>query len=412
MTRKILHVVGARPNFMKAAPVIEALAGYDFSQILVHTGQHYDANMSEIFFEQLKMPKPDINLGIGAGSHAVQTAQIMLQLEQTLISQRPDMVLVYGDINSTLAAALVCAKLLIPFGHVEAGLRSNDRRMPEEVNRIVTDQLADYLFTPSRDGDQNLRREGVAEEKIHCVGNVMIDTLVRLQGQAAREFPLSEIARKISILPESLENHYALVTLHRPSNVDDPAMLQKIISTLQELSQDLTIIFPVHPRTRNKIREAGLSPDRHPNLWFTAPLGYLEFLTLQKNAALVITDSGGIQEETTFTGVPCLTVRENTERPITLTLGSNVLVGQDMTRLKTEAFRILAGTFKESAIPPLWDGNASKRLAAWIDNLYHGTKKTEAYPDTAVTPNEYLADKLHSTFLGRQADKSKQEEML
>jgi UDP-N-acetylglucosamine 2-epimerase (non-hydrolysing) len=221
----------------------------------------------------------------------------------------------------------------------------------------------------------------VAEEKIHCIGNVMIDTLVRLQGQAAKEFPLPAIARKISILPESLENGYALVTLHRPSNVDDSAMLQKIISTLQELSQDLKIVFPLHPRTRNKIREAGLATEHHPDLLFTEPLGYLEFLTLQKNAALVITDSGGIQEETTFTGVPCLTVRENTERPVTLTVGSNVLVGQDMAKLKTEVRRILAGTFKESAIPPLWDGKASKRLAVWIDNLYHGTKKAKAYPN-------------------------------
>jgi UDP-N-acetylglucosamine 2-epimerase (non-hydrolysing) len=381
MTRKILHVVGARPNFMKAAPVIEALAGYDFSQILVHTGQHYDANMSEIFFDQLKMPKPDINLGIGGGSHAVQTAQVMMQLEQTLNSQNPDMVLVYGDVNSTVAAALVCAKLLIPFGHVEAGLRSKDRRMPEEVNRIVTDQLADYLFTPSRDGDENLQREGVAEEKIHCIGNVMIDTLVRLQSQAAMEFPLPEIARQISIRPDSLEK-YILVTLHRPSNVDDPAMLQKVLTTMQELSQDVTIIFPLHPRTRNKIREADRSTELHPNLLFTDPLGYLEFLSLQKNAALVITDSGGIQEETTFTGVPCLTVRENTERPVTLTVGSNVLVGQDMTKLKSEAFRILDGTFKESAIPPLWDGKASERLAAWIDNHYHGTR-TKASLHTA-----------------------------
>lgn len=369
MNRKILHVVGARPNFMKAAPVIEAMKGYDFSQILVHTGQHYDANMSEIFFTQLKLPKPDINLGIGGGSHGVQTAKIMMQLEETLATQKPDMVLVYGDVNSTAASALVCAKLLIPFGHVEAGLRSNDRRMPEEINRIVTDQLADYLFTPSRDGDKNLLREGVAEEKIICIGNVMIDTLVRLQDQATRDFPLPEIARKTAIPPDNLDNHYALVTLHRPSNVDDPAMLQEILSTLQELSQSVTIIFPLHPRTRNKFLAAGWSPERYPNLFFTEPLGYLEFLTLQKNAALVITDSGGIQEETTFTGVPCLTVRENTERPITVTIGSNILVGQDMARLKTEVFRILAGAAKESAIPPLWDGKASERLAAWINNL-------------------------------------------
>jgi UDP-N-acetylglucosamine 2-epimerase (non-hydrolysing) len=394
MTRKILHVVGARPNFMKAAPVIEALTSYDFSQILVHTGQHYDANMSEIFFDQLQMPKPDINLGIGGGSHAVQTAQIMMQLEEILNGQNPDMVLVYGDVNSTVAAALVCAKLLIPFGHVEAGLRSNDRRMPEEINRLVTDQLADYLFTPSRDGDQNLLQEGVAEEKIHCIGNVMIDTLVRLQSQATRDFPLSEIAKKTSIPQDSLDNRYALVTLHRPSNVDEPAMLRKIISTLQELSRSVTIIFPLHPRTRKKLLAAGNSLERYPNLFFTEPLGYLEFLTLQINAALVITDSGGIQEETTFTGVPCLTVRENTERPITVTIGSNILVGQDMTRLKDETFRILAGAAKESAIPHLWDGKASERLAAWIDNLYQGTGKTVPFLPATTPRSENFTGKL------------------
>jgi UDP-N-acetylglucosamine 2-epimerase (non-hydrolysing) len=376
MTKKILHVVGARPNFMKAAPVMEALNNYDFSQILVHTGQHYDANMSEIFFNQLNMPKPDINLGIGGGSHATQTARIMMHLDETLNSQKPDLVLVYGDINSTVAAALVCAKLLIPFGHVEAGLRSYDRRMPEEINRIVTDRLADYLFTPSRDGDRNLQREGVAEEKIHCIGNVMIDTLVRLQDQAAREFPLHKVAGMLSASPEILDKQYALVTLHRPSNVDDPAMLREILATLRELSRDLTIIFPLHPRTRKLIGDVNLPLERHPALLFTEPLGYLEFLTLQKNATLVITDSGGIQEETTFTGVPCLTVRENTERPITMTMGSNILVGQDMIKLKTEVFRILAGKFKASNIPPFWDGKASERLAAWIDNRYQESKKT------------------------------------
>jgi len=346
---RILHVVGARPNFMKVAPVHAALAARNGSkQVLVHTGQHYDAFMSDIFFRQLDIPEPDHNLGVGSGTHAQQTAQIMMGTESVILKEKPDLVLVYGDVNSTVAAALVCAKLLVPTGHVEAGLRSFDRTMPEEVNRVLTDRVADYLFTPSVDGNENLAREGVPPEKVHFVGNVMIDTLVRLLPHAGKETPA----------PGS----YALATLHRPSNVDDPAELRRIICALNEIAEKIEILFPVHPRTRQMMQElADIQPA--PGLRLTDPVGYLEFLGLQRNALFVITDSGGIQEETTFLGVPCLTVRENTERPVTVSIGSNLLVGRDMERLKKEAAAILAGQAKRGGIPPLWDGKAGERIA-------------------------------------------------
>lgn len=346
---RILHVVGARPNFMKVAPVHAALAARNGSkQVLVHTGQHYDAFMSDIFFRQLDIPEPDHNLGVGSGTHAQQTAQIMMGTESVILKEKPDLVLVYGDVNSTVAAALVCAKLLVPTGHVEAGLRSFDRTMPEEVNRVLTDRVADYLFTPSVDGNENLAREGVPPEKVHLVGNVMIDTLVRLLPYAGKETPA----------PGS----YALATLHRPSNVDDPAELRRIIGALNEIAGKIEILFPVHPRTRQMMHElADIQPA--PGLRLTDPVGYLEFLGLQRNASFVITDSGGIQEETTFLGVPCLTVRENTERPVTVSIGSNLLVGRDMERLKKEAAAILAGHAKRGEIPPLWDGKAGERIA-------------------------------------------------
>ena len=357
MTR-ILHVAGARPNFMKVAPVMAALAGRPgVHQVLVHTGQHYDVNMSEVFFRQLGVPQPDVNLDVGSGTHAAQTAQIMLRLEPVLLEQRPDLVFVYGDVNSTVAAALVCAKLLIPLAHVEAGLRSFDRTMPEEINRLLTDQVADLLFTHSADADENLKREGVAPEKIHFVGNVMIDTLVRLLPQAQAHW---------NALREMLgTDRYALVTLHRPSNVDKPAVLRKIIATLAEVSNDLPVIFPVHPRTRQRVADCRLHiPEGRLRL--LDPLGYLDFLALQIHATVVITDSGGIQEETTYLGVPCLTVRENTERPITVKIGTNVLVGQDMERLLREVRAILTGAGKKGTLPPLWDGHAAERIARVI----------------------------------------------
>jgi UDP-N-acetylglucosamine 2-epimerase (non-hydrolysing) len=355
---KILHVVGARPNFMKVAPVHRAIGQYaKICQVLVHTGQHYDINMSDIFFAQLGIPVPDINLEVGSGSHAVQTAQIMIRMETVLLEEKPDLVLVYGDVNSTVAAALVCAKLLIPVGHVEAGLRSFDRTMPEEVNRLLTDQVADLLFTPSQDGDENLLREGVAPEKIHFVGNVMIDTLTRLLPAAEEQWSNLSLELNVS------EKQYGLVTLHRPSNVDDPTVLSDIIKSLLEISADLPIIFPIHPRTRARIGETGIEIKMDGRLQLTEPIGYLDFLCLQQRAKLVITDSGGIQEETTFLGVPCLTVRENTERPVTVSIGTNILVGQDMARLRSEVTGILADGGKRGGIPPLWDGKASERIA-------------------------------------------------
>jgi len=352
--KNLLHVVGARPNFMKMAPVHAAIsAETPFRQKIVHTGQHYDDRMSAVFFEQLDIPVPDINLEVGSGSHAVQTAAIMQGFEKVVLDESPDLVLVYGDVNSTVAAALVCSKLQVPVAHVEAGLRSRDRTMPEEINRLVTDQLSDYLFTPSQDGDDNLAQENIGPEKIFRVGNVMIDTLVRLLPRARQLDPLPDLAREA----------FGLVTLHRPANVDDPRMLTGILAALEEISRKIPLLFPVHPRTRTNMAavESGRSDHR---LHVVDPLGYLEFLSLQSRAALVITDSGGIQEETTYLGIPCLTLRENTERPVTLMEGTNVLVGSDPGRLIEEVTAILSRGSKPAGIPDLWDGRAARRIAA------------------------------------------------
>ena len=347
-----LHVVGARPNFMKAAPVLAALARISgVRQTLIHTGQHYDSNMSNVFFQQLDMPPPDVNLAVGSGSHARQTAEIISRFEPVVTERRPDLVLVYGDVNSTVAAALVCSKLQVRVGHVEAGLRSRDRSMPEEINRIITDQLSDLLFTPSADADENLRHEGIDASKIHRVGNVMIDTLVRLLPQS------------LKCKADNLPARYALVTLHRPSNVDDPIWLRRLLVALAELSQDLAILFPVHPRTRQRISELDLLQTANGRLCLTGPKSYLEFLTLQQGATVVITDSGGIQEETSFLGVPCLTLRENTERPITVSHGTNRLIGRDLSLLKSEIRNILAGETEKASPIPLWDGHAADRIA-------------------------------------------------
>jgi len=345
----ILHVVGARPNFMKAAPVVRALGTWEnVRQTLVHTGQHYDKNLSDVFFSQLNMPEPDVNLEVGSGSHAVQTAEVMKRFEPVVLERKPDVVLVYGDVNSTVAATLVCSKLLIRVAHVEAGLRSFDRAMPEEINRIVTDRLADMLFTPSEDGDINLQREGIPADKIYRVGNVMIDSLIRLL-PVAMQCPAN-----------SLPERYALVTLHRPSNVDDSASLRSILKSLLDVNEQLEVVFPVHPRTRQRIEQFGIDIEK---LHLLEPLPYIEFLSLQQRAAVVITDSGGIQEETTYLGVPCLTLRSNTERPVTVSMGTNVLVGQDLGLLNSELARILEGKAKKGSIPPLWDGHAGERIA-------------------------------------------------
>jgi UDP-N-acetylglucosamine 2-epimerase (non-hydrolysing) len=334
---------------MKVGPVLSALRKRkNVVQTLIHTGQHYDFNMSDVFFQQLGIPAADVNLAVGSGSHAKQTAEVMIRLEPVVLERQPHIVLVYGDVNSTVATVLVCAKLGVPVGHVEAGLRSFDRTMPEEINRLVTDQLSDLLFTPSEDGDENLRREGIAEEKIFRVGNVMIDSLVRLLPAAK--------ATQTKDLPE----RYALVTLHRPANVDDSVRLKGILESLLEVNQDLAVVFPAHPRTRKRIEDFGLNAGQ---LRLLDPLPYVDFLGLQSRATVVITDSGGIQEETTYLGIPCLTVRENTERPITVSMGTNVLVGRDREKLRAELSLVLAGKAKKGTVPPLWDGHAGDRIA-------------------------------------------------
>lgn len=346
---KVWHVVGARPNFMKAAPVYRALARRRVAQTIVHTGQHYDAAMSDVFFRQLGLPRPGHNLEVGSGSHAQQTAQVMMRLEPLVAKARPDWVLIYGDVNSTAAAALVCVKLGIKTAHVEAGLRSRDRTMPEEHNRIVTDHLADLLLTPSADGDANLRAEGIPADRIRRVGNVMIDTVARLLPEARR---LSPLGRGEGCAP------FVLVTLHRPSNVDDARHLRTLVAALERITKEAPVLFPVHPRTRAKLGSRAVK-----GITLAEPLGYLEFLALQTRAALVVTDSGGIQEETTYLRVPCLTVRPNTERPITVTRGSNELIGTDPKVLERRALAVLRRGGKAGRAIPLWDGRAGERIA-------------------------------------------------
>ncbi len=351
----VLHVVGARPNFMKAAPVLRALGGRVSRQTLVHTGQHYDDRMSAIFFEQLGMPRPDVDLGVGSDTHAAQTAEIMRRFEPVLVERRPDWLCVYGDVNSTMAASLVAVKLLVPVAHVEAGLRSRDRTMPEEINRLVTDQVADLLFTPSEDGDENLLREGVAPAKIKRVGNVMIDSLVRLLPLALERWPA--VQRDLGL------DRYALVTLHRPSNVDDPGRLTRLMAALTALARELPVVFPVHPRTRARLAAIDTALLQSGGVSFLEPLGYLDFLALQHHATVVVTDSGGIQEETTYLGVPCLTLRPNTERPITVTCGTNRILGERPDLIVPAVREAMANGTRRSAAPPLWDGHASDRIA-------------------------------------------------
>jgi UDP-N-acetylglucosamine 2-epimerase (non-hydrolysing) len=349
---KIVHVIGARPNYMKVAPVLRAFRCHQpIRQFVIHTGQHYDFNMSDVFFQQLEMAPPDVNLQVGSGTHAQQTAQIMRRLEPLLAENAPDLVFVYGDVNSTLAASVVCAKLGIRVAHVEAGLRAFDRAMPEEINRILTDEVADLLFTPSEDGDANLLHQGIPAARIHCVGNVMIDTLVRMLPAAQRT------------LGTDLPRSFVLATLHRPSNVDDSEWMGRLLTALSEIAADIPVFFPVHPRTRQYLLSHPNSAERYAAIRYLDPLPYLEFLGLQTRAAVVITDSGGIQEETTFLGIPCLTVRENTERPVTVTTGTNILVGRDLDRLRQEFDRALRGQAKSGSIPPLWDGHAAERIA-------------------------------------------------
>jgi UDP-N-acetylglucosamine 2-epimerase (non-hydrolysing) len=356
----ILTIVGARPNFMKAAPVHVAFERAGHAHEIIHTGQHYDDNMSKVFFDDLGMPKPSVYMGVGSGSHAVQTANVMIGLEQVFLQKKPRMVNVVGDVNSTMAAALVAAKLLIPVAHIEAGLRSRDWTMPEEVNRAVTDVISDLLLTPSEDADQNLLAEGKPKERIVRVGNVMIDTLfMNLPKAKERDVP------KEMGLPHG---GYAILTMHRPSNVDVPETFARILSALLDIQQRIPIVFPIHPRTRKRMQETDLGKkfEAAKNIILTEPLGYLEFLSLTARAKFVITDSGGLQEETTALGLPCLTIRENTERPITVDEGTNVVVGTDDARIRSEAHRILDGRGKSGRTPALWDGKTSERIVAAV----------------------------------------------
>ncbi len=358
MPINVIHVVGARPNFVKIAPIFREIAerGDVFEQVLVHTGQHYDPEMSQVFFDEFGLPEPHFNLGVGSASHARQTAKVMLELEALLEERNPDWLVVVGDVNSTLAAALVAAKMGIRTAHVEAGLRSFDRTMPEEINRLLTDQIADLLLTPSRDADENLAREGVPPDRIAFVGNVMIDTLVRLEPRVDRRWPGVRKAME-------LEDDYMLVTLHRPGNVDHSDTLAEILGALWQLGRRMPVVFPIHPRTLRRIDEFGLDIPDGADLRFIEPLGYIDFMSLTAHARLVLTDSGGVQEETTFLGVPCLTARPNTERPITITEGTNRLVDSSMTAIVEAADEILEGhrTF-EPGRPELWDGEAAKRI--------------------------------------------------
>ncbi len=356
---KILNIVGARPNFMKIAPIYAEMKrrGSDFLPLIVHTGQHYDAKMSDSFFDDLGMPKPDVHLGVGSGSHAAQTAKIMLEFEPVVLREKPDWVLVVGDVNSTIACALVSSKLGVKIAHVEAGLRSGDRTMPEEINRILTDSISDLLLTPSPDGNENLKAEGIPDEKVKLVGNVMIDSLFR-NLEAAKT---SNIRERHGLK----DKDFAVLTLHRPSNVDGKAVFEGLIDSLSEISRKIPIVFPAHPRTASRIEEFRFSNKiANSNIRVIEPLGYLDFLNLMSGAKLVLTDSGGLQEETTALGIPCLTLRENTERPITIEMGTNVLVGTDPEKIKQTAFEILGDeNFTQKAkIPPLWDGKTAERI--------------------------------------------------
>ncbi len=359
--KKVISVVGARPNFMKVAPLHFAFQKYpSISHRIVHTGQHYDENMSKVFFDDLELPRPDVDLGVGSGSHAVQTAKVMVEFEKVMVAEKPDLVVVVGDVNSTLASSLVCAKLLIPVAHVEAGLRSFDRTMPEEINRILTDSIADLLFVSERAGLANLRTEGVLDSKVFFVGNVMIDSLAHLLDKAR----LSTIRNTLGVG----EKKYALVTLHRPSNVDDREHLANVLNSLEKISAKHAVVFPIHPRTRKMIEEFKLAGKGrlNANTVMCDPVGYTDFLSLLEKASVVITDSGGIQEETTYLGVPCLTMRENTERPVTVTEGTNTLLGFDFERVVVESEKAFEGKGKKGKIPERWDGKAGERIAGII----------------------------------------------
>lgn len=370
---KIVLIAGARPNFMKIAPILRAIGKHNASArgnriepILVHTGQHYDYEMSKVFFEDLEMPDPDVYLGIGSGTHAEQTGKAMIEIEKLLIERKPDLVVVVGDVNSTLAGALAAVKLHIPVAHVEAGLRIFDKTIPEEVNRLLTDAISDYLFTHSPDAGENLKNEGIPREKIYFVGNVMVDSLLQSKDKASQRNILSRMELK--------NRGYGVLTLHRPDNVDEKESLSRIIKAVREVSHKIPIVFPAHPRTQKNLKEFGLQSDHQPpttnqQLLITNPLGYLDFLQLMMNSKFVLTDSGGIQEETTILKVPCLTLRNSTERPITVSEGTNVLVGNDKKKIVAEASKVLNGNGKAGKTPKLWDGKAAERIVAILAEI-------------------------------------------
>jgi UDP-N-acetylglucosamine 2-epimerase (non-hydrolysing) len=358
MTHPLIHLVaGARPNFMKIAPIVRAIQAHGgLTFRIIHTGQHYDREMNEVFFEELGIPQPDVFMAAGGGSHAQQTAKIMVAFEELCQANRPDAVLVVGDVNSTLACSIVAKKLNIPVAHVEAGLRSGDMTMPEEINRLVTDSISDWFFVTEPSGSEHLRREGKPASAIHDVGHVMVDNLLyqaeKLQGAETGAFETSPF--------KAAHPRYGVITLHRPSNVDDAAMMARIGGALREIAQDLPLIFPVHPRTRGNLEKFGV--DLGPHVTLIGPQAYMAFLHLWKDAVVVLTDSGGLQEETTALGVPCITIRENTERPITVDEGSNVLAGTEPARIVEEARKVLRGEGKQGRRPLLWDGRAAERI--------------------------------------------------
>jgi len=360
--KKIISVVGARPNYMKVAPIHRAFQKYSdqVQHLICHTGQHYDVNMSKIFFEELELPQPDFYLGVGSGSHAEQTAKIMIEFEKVLIQENPDLVIVVGDVNSTIACSLVAVKLGIKVAHVEAGLRSFDRTMPEEINRLLTDQIADYLFVTEKSGIENLKNEGIPDEKIFFVGNTMIDSLVHYLPKIENSTILDDLSLK--------PREYIVVTLHRPSNVDNPENLVKIFNEFKKIAEKIKIVFPIHPRTKRTLHFANIDYE-HPNILLIEPVGYISFIKLVKNSLIVLTDSGGIQEETTYLKIPCLTLRKNTERPITAEIGTNKLIGIEYEKIAEECFETINNPPKNSQIPPLWDGKAAERITAKVIEL-------------------------------------------
>lgn len=355
---KIVSVVGARPNFMKVAPILRELKKYPACQsLLVHTGQHYDVNMSDVFFRDLQIPVPDVFLNVGSGSHSKQTAEVMIRFDEVLEKEKPDLVIVVGDVNSTMACSVTASKKNVKVAHVEAGLRSFDRAMPEEINRIVTDALSDYLFTTEKSGNEHLLEEGKRADQIFFTGNVMIDSLVFAQ----ERIRTSSVVSRLQVQP----HEYFLVTLHRPSNVDNPGSLEKVVRILDTLQKRLHVVFPIHPRSLKMIEKFGFQErikSMH-RLKLTDPIGYIDFLSLMSTAKAVISDSGGLQEESTYLGVPCLTMRENTERPVTIDVGTNTLVGLDETKISGCVDSIMIGTYKQGNRPPLWDGKAAERIA-------------------------------------------------